>query len=121
MNYEITKLDNRHAWHDQFAYMIEFKKSKSFHSYYNRSAGVLEFDRSRRWFNETYGWSQDVETRSAIGKTRVPPGKEPEVKDDFNQHWAYSIKYDDYRIYVQSDQELNWFVLRHPKTDHAQY
>lgn len=108
MNYEITKLDRRHSWHDQFAYMIEFKKDRSFHSYYNRSAGVLEFDRSRRWFNETYGWSQDVETRSKIGQSN---------SKDFNLHWAYSIKYDEYRIYVQSDQELNWFVLSHTKSN----
>jgi len=103
MNYEITQLDRRHAWNDQFEYMIEFKKTHE--SMYVRSnQGVLEFDRSRRWFNETYGWSQDVETRSQIGRTQA----------DFNLHWAYSIKYNEYRIYVQSDQELNWFVLRHP-------
>jgi hypothetical protein len=114
MNYEITKLDRRHAWYGQFNYMIEFKKSKSFHSYYNRSAGVLEFDRSRRWFNETYGWSQDVETRSQIGRARAQANED--YTKDFNLHWAYSIKYDEYRIYVQSDQELNWFVLKHPRT-----
>jgi hypothetical protein len=107
MNYEITKLDRRHSWHDQFSYMIEFKKTRQ--SFYNRSnQGVLEFDRSRRWFNETYGWSQDVETRSKIGQSN---------SKDFNLHWAYSIKYNEYRIYVQSDQELNWFVLSHPKSD----
>jgi hypothetical protein len=104
MNYEMTQLDRRHAWNDQFAYMIEFKKTHE--SMYIRSnQGVLEFDRSRRWFNETYGWSQDVETRSQIGRTQAT---------DFNLHWAYSIKYNEYRIYVRSDQELNWFVLSHP-------
>jgi hypothetical protein len=106
MNYEITKLDRRHSWHDQFAYMIEFRKSD--YSLYNRSEGVLQFDRSRRWFNETYGWSQDVETRSKIGQSNFK---------DFNLHWAYSIKYNEYRIYVQSDQELNWFVLSHSKSN----
>jgi hypothetical protein len=116
MNYEITKLDRRHAWYGQFAYMIEFKKTRQ--SFYNRSnQGVLEFDRSRRWFNETYGWSQDVETRSAIIKS-APLNELPDV---FNELWAYSIKYDEYRIYVQSDQELNWFVLKHPKTNNDQH
>jgi hypothetical protein len=110
LNYEITKLDRRHSWHDQFAYIIEFRKSL-----YNRSAGVLEFDRSRRWFNETFGWSQDVETRSQIGRTRAQNNQD--YSKDFNLHWAYSIKYNEYRIYVRSDQELNWFVLSHPKSD----
>lgn len=113
MNYEITKLDGRHSWHDQFAYMIEFRKTQT--SFYNRNnQGVLEFDRSRRWFNETFGWSQDVETRASIGNS-VAQTKE-DYKDDFNLHWAYSIKYNEYRIYVQSDKELNWFVLKHPVT-----
>jgi hypothetical protein len=106
MNYEITKLDRRHAWYAQFNYMIEFKKARAWNT--NTSTGVLEFDRSRRWFNETYGWSQDVETRSKIGQSN---------SKDFNLHWSYSIKYDEYRIYVQSDKELNWFVLSHPKSD----
>jgi len=104
MNYEITQLDRRHAWNTQFEYMIEFKKTHE-SMYVRNNQGVLEFDRSRRWFNETYGWSQDVETRSQIGRTQSA---------DFNLHWAYSIKYNEYRIYVRSDQELNWFVLSHP-------
>jgi hypothetical protein len=94
--------------------MIEFKKTRQ--SFYNRSnQGVLEFDRSRRWFNETYGWSQDVETRSQIDQARNQNNEDH--TQDLNLHWAYSIKYNEYRIYVQSDQELNWFVLGHPK-DH---
>jgi len=111
MNYEITELDRRHAWHGQFAYMIEFKKARAWEK--NTSTGVLEFDRARRWFNETYGWSQDVETRSQIGRVRAQ--LKEDYTRDFNLHWAYSIKYDEYRIYVQSDQELNWFVLKHPR------
>lgn len=114
MNYEITKLDNRHSWHLQFKYMIEFKKTKSFHSYYDRSAGVLEFDRSRKWFNEKFGWSQDVETRAEIIKLAAL-GQAPEA---FNESWAYSIKYNDYRIYVTDEATLNWFTLSHPKGNH---
>jgi hypothetical protein len=110
MNYEITKLDRRHAWHGQFAYMIEFKKSRSWNK--NTSTGVLEFDRARRWFNEKFGWSQDVETRSQIGAVRAQ--LKEDYTRDFNLYWAYSIKYNEYRIYVQSDKELNWFVLGHP-------
>ena len=115
MNYEITKLDNRHSWHHQFKYMIEFKKSRAY--LVNTNTGVLEFDKSRRWFNEKFGWSQDVETRASIIKT-APLG---ELPDAFNQYWAYSIKYNDYRIYVADEATLNWFTLSHPKTDHAQY
>jgi hypothetical protein len=112
MNYEIIKLDRRHAWYAQFNYMIEFKKSRQ--SFYNRSnQGVLEFDRSRRWFNEKFGWSQDVETRASIIKSAPLM----ELPDASNELWAYSIKYDDYRIYVKDEATINWFVLSHSKSN----
>jgi hypothetical protein len=111
MNYEITKLDRRHAWYAQFNYMIEFKKAQSWNT--NTSTGVLEFDQARRWFNEKFGWSQDVETRSAIIKSA--PLKE--LPDAFNELWAYSIKYNDYRIYIKDEATINWFVLSHSKSN----
>jgi hypothetical protein len=113
MNYEITKLDRRHAWYGQFAYIIEFKKTRQ--SFYNRSnQGVLEFDCSRRWFNKTYGWSQDVETRFQIGQARAIDNED--YAKNFNLHWSYSIKYNEYRIYVHSEKELNWFTLSHSRS-----
>lgn len=80
-------------------------------------AGVLAFDRSRRWFNEKFGWSQDVETRSAI------KGLSDTTKagEDYNDVWAYSIKYNDYRIYVRDDAALSWYSLTFPKApEHEQ-
>lgn len=114
MNYTVTKLDKRHSWHDHFAYMLEFKKPAEWS--HRTTSGVLEFDRSRRWFNATFGWSQDVETRNdivkAVAKSQVP---DFDQEHDFNQNWAYSCKYGDYRIYVRGEKELNWFILSHPR------
>ena len=108
MKYQITKLDRRHSYSHHFDYMIEFSKV-SF------GTSVLSFDKSRRWFNEIYGWGQDIETRSemATNQRSYPADYTP---DDINKKWAYSAKYNCYRIYVASDQELNWFVLSHPIT-----
>ena len=36
--------------------------------------------------------------------------------DDINHVWAYAVKYGDYRIYVNDDKTLSWFVLNHPAT-----
>jgi hypothetical protein len=104
MKYQVTKLDRRHAWHDEFAYMIEFSKAGWI------GTGVLNFDRSRRWFNEKFGWSQDVETRAAIVRQALMID-EP---DAFNLYWAYSAKYREYRIYVKDSAVLNWFIMSHP-------
>ena len=34
--------------------------------------------------------------------------------DDINLVWAYAVKYGDYRIYVDNDKTLSWFLLCHP-------
>ena len=108
MKYNVTKLDGRYSHRDSFQYMIEFSRA------HWKGTGVLDFDHARRWFNKTFGWSQDVETRVAMIKSG---SANPMLfaSDDINPAWAYCAKYNDYRIYVATDKELNWFVLSHPK------
>ena len=106
MNYEVIHMDGRYNSYG-FVYLIQFSKSVS------HGTGVLDFDRCRRWFNEHFGWSQDVETRHAMWRNQqFKPGVyEP---NDINPIWAYAVKYGLYRIYVDSDKTLTWFVLNHP-------
>lgn len=107
MKYQITKMDRRYARHG-YCYLLEFSKSERL-----SGTGVLDFDRSRRWFNEHYGWSQDVDTRNIMlhNQSRYPESYDA---TDINPVWAYSVKYNDYRIYVADDRTLSWFVLCHP-------
>jgi hypothetical protein len=107
MNYTITKLDRRHAWHKQFAYMIEFRRRKDWD--HKSTGGVLEFDQCRKWFSESWGWSQDVETRDEMLKTITKNGLCN--LEDVNRFWSYSIRYGEYRIYV-SDPALTMFRLK---------
>ena len=115
MHYKTIKLDRRHAWHQDFVHMIEFEKRGFFQGKLVNNSGVLEFDRGRRWFNNTFGWSQDVDTRSAM---ILSGSVKPTLfsMEDINPLWAYGVKYNDYRIYVATDKELNWFMLSHPRT-----
>ena len=91
-----------------YTHLIEFEKS-------NFSTGVLDFDRCRRWFNEHFGWSQDVETRAQMQLNKRMHDNEY-LDNDINPVWAYCVKYGDYRIYVNDDKTLSWFVLNHPAT-----
>jgi hypothetical protein len=109
MNYTITKLDKRHAWHKQFPYMIEFRRRKDWD--HKSTGGVLDFDRVRKWMNESWGWSQDVETRDEMLKTMIKAGH----SDDINRFWSYSIRYGEYRIYV-NDSALSLFQLKWSKS-----
>ena len=108
MRYKIIRLDKRYSYRDEFDYMIEFRRSRNY-GFSSEPSGVLAFDRARRWFNQTFGWSQDVVTRG----TMITNGAE---LDEINTRWAYSVAYEQYRIYMASDQELQWFVLAHPQT-----
>lgn len=109
MRYHVTKLDARHSYHEDFRYMIEFSR----HEW--SGTGVLDFDRSRRWFNEKYGWGQDVEVReSMLNNQRYGNNLADYRSDDINSVWSYSAKYREYRIYVATDSELSFFILTHP-------
>ena len=109
MNYEIVKLNGRNSWSKIYRYTIEFTKG-------DYSSGVLEFDRARRWFNRTYGWSTDVKTQDEIACQLNDQVPESHQSDDLNLLWAYSTEYRNYRIYVSSDKELMFFELAHSGT-----
>jgi hypothetical protein len=111
MRYKITKMDGRYS-HYGYTYLLEFSRSVQ------HGTGVLDFDRARRWFNTTFGWSQDVETRAKLFENRQY-NKEAYTPDDINAVWAYAVKYGDYRIYIKDDQTLAWFVLAHPNESNS--
>jgi hypothetical protein len=116
MNYKIIRLDKRYAYYKQFPYLIEFHKNPSWAIGTTAGSGVLDFDRCRKWFNETWGWSQEVDTRREMIASK---GKTFEqFKHDFsyiNTDWAWSCRYQEYRIYV-SNSALTMFELRWRQT-----
>ena len=107
MNYKVTKLDKRYAYNESFPYMIEFHKNRD----WGMGTGVLDFDRCRKWFNEVWGWSQDIETRNEMIKSKVRMNLTLNDFDEINLYWAYSCRYQEYRIYV-NDTALTMFKLK---------
>jgi hypothetical protein len=106
-------MDKRHAYYGSFRYILEFSKSTW------SGTGVLDFDRARRWMNQTWGWSQDVDTRQNLVNRQADPTNTEVQEQDINRHWAYSVEYKQYRIYLKNDKELNWFVLAHPNESNS--
>lgn len=100
MQYQVTKVDKRHIWHIHFDYLLEFSIESRI------GTGVLDFDRARRWMNQTWDWSQDTKTRAALLLQN----------EDINHYWAYSVEYRDYRIYLKSEKELMFFQLAHAQS-----
>ena len=106
MKYQVTDMDRRFSHSASFHYMLRFSKSSW------QGTGVLDFDRARRWMNNTWGWSQDVDTRNAIEHSHIAL-----QEGDINPHWAYSAVYKDYRIYLAGDKELAFFQLAHVQSN----
>jgi len=105
MHYQVTRLDKRHSHHERFAYMIEFSKGRQFAI--KTGTGALDFDRARRWFNDTYGWSQEADLQTKIDKDARHFNQPAEI----NTHWAYHTEYRNYRIYT-NEPEAAWFQLK---------
>ena len=108
MHYQVTRLDKRHSHHQRFTYMIEFSKWRlgtlGIPTY---NTGALDFDRARRWFNETYGWSQEADLQIKIDKD----ARQLSQAAESNTHWAYHTEYRDFRIYA-NEPEVAWFQLK---------
>lgn len=113
MRYEVVKLDKRYTDYGSFRYMLEFSKKTW------SGTGVLDFDHARRWMNQTWGWTQDVNTRAALITRLADPLNNSVKEQDVNRHWSYSVEYRQYRIYLKNEKELNWFVLAHPNESNS--
>ena len=122
MKYEIVKLDGRFTYKDLFQYCIKFSDSMA------RGSGPLHFNHVIKWFNDTYGWSAEirqydnmlkwVNTSRMIHQPKftnsLTSGILSHAPDVCNPYWSWTNGYDDLRIYVKSDAELNFFQLKWP-------
>ena len=113
MKYQIIKLDGRFTHRELFQYCIKFGQRMSF------DRGPLAFTQAQRWFFETYGWSAEIRQYDEIVKwvrnnNRFVNPSPVDVPQECNPYWSWTNGYDDLRIYVKSDAELNFFQLRWP-------
>ena len=115
MKYDILKLDGRFTYRNLFAYCIKFSNRMA------NSQGPQHFNDVMQWFTATYGWSAEVRQYDNMMKwveQTLVFGKIITVARDLpdccNEYWSWTNGYDDLRIYVRSDAELNFFQLRWP-------
>ena len=117
------KMDNRVTYKKWFDYCIKFP---------NRMAvghGPLNFNDAIKWMTETYGWSAEMRQWASImswvgtsqmlhqqsgGTMTLATGILEQHPDICNMNWSWTNGYDDLRIYLASDRELNFFQLKWP-------
>jgi hypothetical protein len=84
MKIKVGKLDKRHKGHTRFKYYASF-----------RSTNLLDFVKVRNWCWQTWG-----------------PSAELDIQGLSNQKWAWTHNDYNTRIYLISDTEYQWFVLK---------
>ena len=57
---------------------------------------MLDFHQVRQWMSETYGFSENIEEDGQMTNT----------------HWAFFLKFNLHKIYLQGDEELSWFKIK---------
>ena len=107
MNFKLIKLDRRHSWNDQFKYMLVFNKMN--YPWHNELPGALDFDFMQQWLTEGFDRSQDIKTREKLRIANLTV--ESHQRRKVNEHWSYSIDYDDFRIYL-NEQALTLVKLK---------
>lgn len=85
--YRVIKLDKRHTCYQYFKYYIEPFQG-------NPGERLVRYHEYRMWCWSTFGPSMEREFM---------------VTDDFK--WCWYTHHSIYRLYLQSEKELNWFKL----------
>lgn len=113
MKYKIQRLDRRFSYQGVFSHCIKFGGHMAL------DQGPLCFAQVQKWFADSYGWSAEIRQYMDIlayanhMRSWANPATVPDT-DVCNPHWSWTNGYDDLRIYVKSEQELDFFLLRWP-------
>jgi hypothetical protein len=111
MQYKIHKLDGRYTHREYFAYTIVFSPQMA-----PNNKGVLWFNNVLQWFTRTYGHSCEIRMMISMLRYHHSFGgllDDTALPEHVNFKWSWTNGYDDLRIYVKSDKELNFFKLSH--------
>lgn len=84
---KLKKLDKRHKGHSMFKYMAEFRYSES-----------EKFYQARNWCWEQWGPSSELNLMHRI--------------ESSSQQWGWAVEEFSLRLYVATDKEYQWFILR---------
>ena len=102
---KFTKLDKRHRGHDEFQYYVTVQ-DKPIHRYRPGGTSYVGFFALRSLCAETWGLSCERELYLKL--------KHENRYIELNNHWAWhtDINNGQYRIYLRSDEERAWLLLK---------
>jgi hypothetical protein len=99
----IKKTDKRHTGRDLWHYVVVVE-AKRYSGLAGRGQRILDLNEIRNWCVQTWGSSCELELWMVANGTTD--------STNLNQHWCWHTNYDNYKIYLRSDKEANWFKLK---------
>ena len=101
MKLTIKKTDKRHTGHEQWQYLVivERQPQTPFGSF-THLYKTKDLNQLREWCWTTYGPSCELEFWLRLPET------------ERNCHWCWNTNYNNFKIYLRTDKETNWFKLK---------
>lgn len=99
MKVKIKKTDRRHSGHDVFSHIAEVE----WPGLGRRTERMQAFIEVRRWCWDTFGMSCEREHWLELyGQNQSVP----------NERWCWHTDYGNFKIYLRTEKEANWFRLK---------
>jgi len=103
MRFTLKKTDKRHTGNQDWQYVVTVERNANV-SFGNATLIQKSQDlhQIREWCWTTYGPSCELERWLMI----------PEGSHSKNQHWCWHTNFNNWKIYLRTDKEANWFKLK---------
>lgn len=103
MKLTIKKTDKRHTGSSEWRWLVIIERRPTV-GFGNAALTQKSIDLNeiREWCWQTYGPSCELEFW-----LRIPEGSQSR-----NEHWCWHTNFDNYKIYLRTDKEANWFKLK---------
>lgn len=107
---EIKKTDSRHSGHHIFLYCVNVKRNprswasmSAAKTFQDRKALLEEFNNVRNWCTKTWGPSCERTNYIMLYE---------HDSTELNTHWCWHTEFENLKLYLSSDKEVNWFKLK---------
>lgn len=100
MKITVRKTDKRHTGHDIFGYVADVQ----WPGIGRRSERINDFLEVRKWCWDTLGNSCERDHWLELHKKGLG--------NDLNQRWCWQTDFGNFKIYLRTEKEANWFKLK---------
>lgn len=103
MKLTIKKTDKRHTGHHEWQYVVVVERTPT--TMFGTTTLIQktqDLNTIREWCWITYGPSCELELWLPL----------PDAHTGKNEHWCWHTNFNNFKIYLRTDKEANWFKLK---------